>query len=97
MLFGCITYDNDDHWDWKQGELILSCLIRQFKLHKIGYKEKPYVLRYNNSAFWLDHKFTVKYFVPCPEFHFDIFNSDPEYFEYNTEYNFRFLHIVLIY
>ena len=38
LLFGCINYDNDDHWDWKQGELILSCLIRQVKLHKIGYK-----------------------------------------------------------
>ena len=82
-----VHYGNDDHWDCKRGELILSCLIKQFKLHKIGYKEKPNVLRYN-SAFWLDHKLTVEYFAPCPKLHFDVFNSDPEYLEYSTEHNF---------
>ena len=25
-----VHYDNDDNWDWKRGESILSCLIKQF-------------------------------------------------------------------
>ena len=35
-----VQYDTGDHRDWKRGELILSCLIKNFKLDKVGYNEK---------------------------------------------------------
>ena len=43
-----IHYDKEDDWDWRCGELILSCLIKKFKLDKIGYKERLNILRYKS-------------------------------------------------
>ena len=40
-----VNFDKEDSWDWRHGEIILSTLIKNFKLDKIGYKPKPNVLR----------------------------------------------------
>ena len=47
-LFIWIGYNKEDDWDIVRGELILSCLIETFKLDKIGYKERPAILRYKS-------------------------------------------------
>ena len=40
-----VNFDKEDSWDSRHGEIILSTLIKNFKLDKIGYKPKPNVLR----------------------------------------------------
>ena len=35
-----VNFDKEDSWDWRRGEIILSMLIKNFKLDKIGYKPK---------------------------------------------------------
>ena len=62
-----VQYDTENHWDWKRGELILTILIKNFKLDKVGYNEKLNVLRYK-SPYWDPHPFTVEYYSPCPKF-----------------------------
>ena len=34
-----VGYNKEDQWDANRGELILSYLIKNFKLDKIGYRE----------------------------------------------------------
>ena len=81
-----IHYDKEDDWYWKRDELILSCLIKNFKLNKIGYKERFNILRYN-SPYWESHALTVEYYSPCPKFDHEVFFYDLSYQEYNTEYD----------
>ena len=40
-----VYYVTEDGRDWKRGELIISTLIKNFKLDKVGYKKTPNVLR----------------------------------------------------
>ena len=40
-----VYYVTEDDRDWKRGELIISTLIKNFKLDKAGYKKNPNVLR----------------------------------------------------
>ena len=40
-----VYYVTEDGRDWKRGELIISTLIKNFKLDKVGYKKNPNVLR----------------------------------------------------
>ena len=82
-----VGYNKEGDWDIFQGELILSCLIKKFKLDKIGDKERPAILRYK-SPYWESHKLTVEYNIPCPKFDFEVFFYDLPYQDYNTEYNF---------
>ena len=82
-----VGYNKEDDWDIVRGELILSCLIETFKLDKIGYKERPAILRYK-SPYWESHKLTVEYNIPCPKFDFEVFFYNLSYQDYNTEYNF---------
>ena len=82
-----IHYDKEDDWDWRHGELILSCLIKNFKLDKISYKERPNILRYK-SLYWKSYALTAEYYTPCPKFDHELFFYDLSYQEYNTEYNF---------
>ena len=85
-LFGFNQYDTEDHWDWKRGELILTILINNFKLDKVGYNEKLNVLRYK-SLYWDPHPFTVEHYSPCPKFDSEVFFYNLSYQEYSTEYN----------
>ena len=41
-----VYYDTEDDWYWKRGEPIISTLIKNVKLDKVGYKEKSNILRY---------------------------------------------------
>ena len=80
-------YDKEDDWDWRRGELILSCLIKNFKLDKISYKERPHILRYK-SLYWESCVLTAEYYTPCPKFDHELFFYNLLYQEYSTEYNF---------
>ena len=82
-----VYYDLEDDWDWQCGELITSTLIKNFKLDKVGYKEKLNVLRYN-SPYWESYALTVEYYSPCSKFDYKVFFYDLSFQEYNTEYNF---------
>ena len=82
-----VYYDTEDDSDWKRGELIISTLIKNFKLDKVRYKEKPNVLRYN-SPYWESYALTVEYYSPCSKFDYKVFFYDLSFQEYNTEYNF---------
>ena len=82
-----VGYNKEDDWDIVRGELILSCLIETFKLDKIGYKERPAILRYK-SSYWESHELTVEYNISCPKFDFEVFFYDLSYQNCNTEYNF---------
>ena len=85
-----VQFDKEDNWDWQHGELILTNLIKHFKLDKIGYKEKPNVLRYK-SLYWNPFALTVEYYSPCPKFNSEIFFFDKSFQVYNNEYNSQFL------
>ena len=82
-----VGYNKEDDWGIVRGELMLSCLIKNFKLDKIGYKERPAILRYK-SSYWESHELTVEYNISCPKFDFEVFFYDLSYQNYNTEYNF---------
>ena len=82
-----VYYDTEYDWNWKRGELIISTLIKSFKLDKVGYKEKPNVLRYN-SPYWESYTLTVQYYSPCAKFDSKVFFYNLSFQEYNTEYNF---------
>ena len=82
-----IQIDKEDNWDWRRGELILTNLIKNFKLDKIGYKEKPNVLRYK-SLYWNPFALTVEYYSPCPKFNSEIFLFDESFQLYNNKYSF---------
>ena len=56
----CVGYNKEDDSDIVRGELLLSCLIKNFKLDKIGYKERPAILRYK-PPYWESHELTVEY------------------------------------
>ena len=83
----CVQYDTEDHWDWKRGELILTILIKNFKLDKVGYNEKLNVLRYKSPC-WDPHPFMVEYYSPCPKLDSEVFFYNLSYQEYRTEYDF---------
>ena len=55
-----VGYNKEGQWDANRGELILSCLIKNCKLDKIGYREKPATLKYK-SSYWQSHELTVEY------------------------------------
>ena len=82
-----VGYYKEDDQDIVQGELVLSCLIKRFKLDKTCYKERPAILIYK-SPYWESHELTVEYKVPCPKFDFEVFFCDLPCQDYNTEYNF---------
>ena len=82
-----VHFDKTDNWDWRRSELILTNLIKNFKLDKIGYKEKPNMLRYK-SPYWDPFALRVKYYSPCPNFNSEIFFFDESFQIYNNEYNF---------
>ena len=82
-----VQFDKTDNWDWRRSELILTNLIKNFKLDKIGYKEKPNVLRYK-SPYWDPFALTVEYYSPCPKINSEIFFFDESFQVYNNEYNF---------
>ena len=56
----CVGYNKEDDSDIVQDELLLSCLIKNFKLDKIAYKERPAILRYK-SPYWESQELTVEY------------------------------------
>ena len=74
-----VHFHKEDDWDWRRGEQIIPTLIKSFKLDKIGYKEKPNVLRYS-APYWESFALTVEYYSPCPK----LFFSDALFPEYNT-------------
>ena len=37
-----VHFDKEDNWDWRRGEVIVTKLIKNFKLDKIGYKSPPW-------------------------------------------------------
>ena len=80
-----VGYNKEDDWGIVRGELMLSCLIKNFKLDKIRYKERPAILRYK-SPYWESHELTVECNIPCPKFDFEVY--DLSYQDYDTEYNF---------
>ena len=82
-----VQFDKENDWDWWRGELTLTTLIKNFKLDKIGYKEKPNVLRYK-SPYWDPFALTVEYYSPCPKINSEIFFFDESFQVYNNEYNF---------
>ena len=68
-------------------DLILTTLIKNFKLDKIGYKTKPNVLRYMLPP-CESYEFAVEYYCPCPKFDSEVFFFDELFKEYNNEYKF---------
>ena len=84
-----VYYDTEDDSDWKRGKLIISTLIKNSKLDKVGYKEKPNVLRYN-SPYWESYTLIVEYCSPCTKFDSKVFFYNLSFQEYNIEYNFQF-------
>ena len=82
-----VHFNNDDHWDYKRGKIILTCLIKRFKLDKLGYTLQPHALKHS-MRFWFDYRYTVEYFTLCKKFGYEVFKFDPEYLEYSSEYNF---------
>ena len=89
-----VQFDKEHNWDWRHGELILTNLIKNFKLDKIGYKEKPNVLRYK-SPYWNPFALTVEYYSPCPKFmRFSFLMSHFKYITTSIIHN--FWHISLI-
>ena len=81
-----VHFDKEDNWDWGRGELILSTLIKQFKLDKIGYNA-PNVLRYKSPPCDL-YGFTCKYYSPCPNFDCEVFFFDESFKEYSNDCDF---------
>ena len=82
-----VHFDKEDNWNWRRREVLVTTLIKNFKLDKIGYKSKPNVLRYK-SPHWDSYEFTCKYYTPCPKVESDVFFSDESFLEYNNEYDF---------
>ena len=82
-----VDYNQEDQWEASRGELILSCLIKNFKLNKIGYREKAATLKYK-SPYWESHELTDEYYILCPKFDFEVFSYDLSYQNCNTEYVF---------
>ena len=73
-----VHFDKEDNWDWRRGEVIVTKLIKNFKLDKIGYKSPP----------WDSYEFTCKYYTPCPQFDSEVFFFDESFLEHNNEYDF---------
>ena len=65
-------YNKEDYWDVRRGEQIVYCLIKSFKLDKIGYKDRPRVSKYK-SPFWELHALTCKYYIHCVKFDSEVF------------------------
>ena len=82
-----VGYDKEDQWEANRGELILSGLIKNFKLNKIGYREKAATLKYK-SPYWESHELIYEYYILCPKFDFEVFSYDLSYQNCNAEYVF---------
>ena len=58
-----VGYEKEDDWEELRGQQIFCCLIKNFKLDKIVYKDSLHVLKYK-PADYENHKLTCEYFIP---------------------------------
>ena len=70
----------------KESEQILSCLIKNFKLDKIGYKDRPHVSKYK-SPFCELHALTCEYYICCVKFGSEVLFYDLSFREYDMTYD----------
>ena len=82
-----VHFDKEDNWDQQHGEVIVTTLIKTYKLNKIGHKSKPNTLRYKLPP-WDSHEFTCEYYTQGPKFDSDVFFFDESFLEYNNKYDF---------
>ena len=82
-----VHFDKEDNWDWRQGEVIVTTLTKNFKLDKIEYKSKPNVLRCKSLP-WDSYEFSCEYYTPCPKFDSEVFLHDESFLEYDNVYDF---------
>ena len=80
-----VGYEREDDREELRGQQIFFCLIKNFKLDKIGYKDLPHVLKYK-SADYENYIMTCEYFIPMVKFKSYIFFYSKNYKEYNDPY-----------
>ena len=70
-----VGYNKENDWDPYRVELLLTCLIKNVKLDKIGYKEILATLKYK-LPYREPHELTVEYYIPSSKFDFEVFFYD---------------------
>ena len=78
-----VNFDRGSDWDIGSGRSLLKHLIKQFKLHLIGYDPLK-IVTYPYNSHWEEKKKMVEYKIPLDLVKFDlrVFHYCPDYLNY---------------